>query len=246
MSLTSTSRRPCSASMRATSAATCAGSRWSTATAIPSPPAAVDELGGLLDRLGPVDLGAPLARAAAGGVDRRARLAERDGDAAPGAARRARDQRDLALQRSLMPSSFRRSGPAIASRGRRRGAPRLQHEHGGEHERAAGELHGAQRLAEDEEREQHRHERLDRGEDRRGRRPDAPQAGEEEADRGDRRDDARGTASQPQPAAVSVARAQLAEQRPSRRSATPPRRCRRARTARAARRAPATPSLTRM
>src|SRR5690606_2763287 len=40
-SLTRTSSRPCSASMRRTSAATCAGSRWSTRTAIPSPPAAV-------------------------------------------------------------------------------------------------------------------------------------------------------------------------------------------------------------
>src|SRR4051812_3018007 len=41
MSLTSTSSRPCSASMRSTRAATCAGSRWSTATAMPSPPASV-------------------------------------------------------------------------------------------------------------------------------------------------------------------------------------------------------------
>ncbi|MDQ0096250.1 hypothetical protein J2T21_004170 [Paeniglutamicibacter psychrophenolicus] len=41
MSLTSRSSLPCSASMRATSAATASGSRWSTATAMPTPPAAV-------------------------------------------------------------------------------------------------------------------------------------------------------------------------------------------------------------
>lgn len=40
MSLTNTSSRPRSASMRWTSASTCAGCRWSTSTAIPSPPAA--------------------------------------------------------------------------------------------------------------------------------------------------------------------------------------------------------------
>src|SRR4051812_11552147 len=40
MSLTRTSRRPCSASTRATRSATSPGSRWSTRTAMPVPPAA--------------------------------------------------------------------------------------------------------------------------------------------------------------------------------------------------------------
>ena len=40
-SLTSTSSLPCSASMRATRAATASDSRWSTATAMPRPPASV-------------------------------------------------------------------------------------------------------------------------------------------------------------------------------------------------------------
>ena len=40
-SLTSTSSRPWSPSMRSARRATCAGSRWSTATAMPSPPAAL-------------------------------------------------------------------------------------------------------------------------------------------------------------------------------------------------------------
>ena len=93
------------------------------------------ELGGLLDRLRPVDLGAPLARRAAGRVDGRARLAEADGDAASGAAGRPGDEGDAAFQWSLMPSASVR----VADRGAR---PAPEHEHGGEHERAAGELDG--------------------------------------------------------------------------------------------------------
>src|SRR3954452_6812686 len=53
-----------------------------------------DELRGLLDRLGPVDLRAPRARAAAGHVDRRADLAERDRDPPPAAARPSCHQSD--------------------------------------------------------------------------------------------------------------------------------------------------------
>ena len=75
------------------------------------------ELGGLLDRLGPVDLGAAPARAAAGRVDRRPRLAERDGDAAAGAPRRPGDQRDLAGQRAAHAVASR---TAMRRPGRRR------------------------------------------------------------------------------------------------------------------------------
>ena len=57
-----------------------------------------DELGGLLDRLRAVVLRAGGARAAAGAVDGGAGLAERDGDPAPGAAGRAGDEGDLAIQ----------------------------------------------------------------------------------------------------------------------------------------------------
>ena len=80
-----------------------------------------DELGGLLDRLRAVDLGAPLARAAAGAVDGRAGLAERDGDAAARAAGGAGDERDHAATPRASPrASCERGG----------------HD-GGEHERAA-------------------------------------------------------------------------------------------------------------
>jgi hypothetical protein len=58
------------------------------------------ELGGLLDRLRAVVLRAPLARRAPRAVDRRVGLAERDGRAAAGAAGGARDERDLACQRT--------------------------------------------------------------------------------------------------------------------------------------------------
>ena len=57
-----------------------------------------DELGGLLDRLRAVVLRAGGARAAAGAVDGGAGLAERDGDAAAGAAGRAGDERDRAFE----------------------------------------------------------------------------------------------------------------------------------------------------
>jgi len=56
-----------------------------------------DELRGLLDRLGAVDLGPPATRAAPGGVDRRALRAQADRDATAGAARRARHERHLAV-----------------------------------------------------------------------------------------------------------------------------------------------------
>ena len=60
----------------------------------------VHELGGLLDRLRPVVLRTALAGGAAGAVDGRARLSQRHGRAAPGAARRARDERHLAVERA--------------------------------------------------------------------------------------------------------------------------------------------------
>jgi hypothetical protein len=55
-----------------------------------------DELGGLLDRLRAVVLRPLLARRAAGAVDGRPRLPQRDGRPAAGAARRAGDERHLA------------------------------------------------------------------------------------------------------------------------------------------------------
>ena len=65
----------------------------------PAPARRVDERGGLLDRLGTVVLRARRGGAAAGAVDGGAGLAERDGDAAAGAAGRARDERDRAFER---------------------------------------------------------------------------------------------------------------------------------------------------
>ena len=127
--------------MRAASAATCSGTRWSTCTADPLAAGRGDELGGLLDRLRAVVLRALRAGRAARRVDRRAGLAQRDRDAAPGPARGARDERDLALQRpagahrrrirSMKPvlgtpmlSSRRSPGPGVAEavrHARRRG-----------------------------------------------------------------------------------------------------------------------------
>ena len=54
-----------------------------------------------------------------------------------------------------------------------------QRQHGREHEGAAQELQGPERLPEDEEGEENRHERFHGGKNRRGGRPDPPQAGEE-------------------------------------------------------------------
>ena len=84
MSLTSTSRRPCSASIRSTSAATCVRLEVVDGDRDPLAARLAHELGGLLDRLRPVVLGAPLAGAAARAVDGGARLAERDRDPAAG------------------------------------------------------------------------------------------------------------------------------------------------------------------
>ena len=113
----------------------------------------VDELGGLLDRLRPVVLRAPLPGRAAGAVDRRARLSQRDRRAAPGTAGRARHERHLACQRTrhrVILGSRRRGDRGS---GRRAGRER---EHRDQHERAAGELHGAERLAEHHERQRRR------------------------------------------------------------------------------------------
>jgi hypothetical protein len=65
------------------------------------PAGAIHELGGLLDRLGPVVLRAPLPRRAPRAVDRRACLAQRHRRAPPGPARRARDERHLPIQLSV-------------------------------------------------------------------------------------------------------------------------------------------------
>ena len=154
-----------------------------------------DELGGLLDRLRPVVLRPPLAGAAAGAVDGRAGLAQRDRGAAAGAARRARHERHLAGQRTrhgghpTHPPGRRGSGADGDAHGR------PDREHGQQDECAAGQLGGPERLAEDEERQRDGDHRLERREDRRGRRADALQPGEEEADGPDRRDD--GDAGQP-------------------------------------------------
>ena len=70
----------------------------------------VDELGGFLDGLRAVVLGASLPRRAPRALDGRALLPERNRDAAPGPAGRARDQRDPAVKPSahvLPPSSAR-------------------------------------------------------------------------------------------------------------------------------------------
>ena len=60
----------------------------------------VDQLGGLLDGLGPVHLGPLVSGGAPGHVDGRPRRAQLDGDAPPRAPGPARDERDLAVQRS--------------------------------------------------------------------------------------------------------------------------------------------------
>ena len=60
----------------------------------------VDELGGLLDRLRPVVLRAPVPRRSTGAVDGRPRLSERDRDAPPGTAGRAGHERHLPCERA--------------------------------------------------------------------------------------------------------------------------------------------------
>ena len=151
--------------------------------------------------------------AAAGAVHRRARLAERDGGAAAGAAGRAGHERHLALQRvghqlTRRPRAPGRSfGPGRSARARRP-----------EHQRAAGELDRAERLAEDEEGQHHGDHRLDGRQDRGARRADAAQPGEEEADRRRPSRRPRCSASQPKPAALTAPGVQLAEQRRAERS----------------------------
>ena len=242
MSLTSTSRRPCSASMRWTSASTCAGSRWSTSTAIPLPPAASTSSAVSSIVSGRSYSERRCARRATGAVDRRARLSQRDRRAAPGAAGRARHERHLPCQRirhrhrTLHPA-VSADTEVVAARWRSRPAARsAEHEHGTEDERPAGELHRAERLAEREERQQDRGQRLGRREDRGGRRADAPEAGEEQADGADGRDDR--DARQPSEARQRSRRpgAGRRRRRPPA-SASSPRRCRPARSGRAGRRA---------
>jgi hypothetical protein len=58
-----------------------------------------DELGGLLDRLRPVIFRPPLAGAAAGAIHGGSCFPERDRRVPPGPARRARDERNLAVER---------------------------------------------------------------------------------------------------------------------------------------------------
>ena len=84
----------------------------------------VDELGGLLDRLGAVHLRAPRAGRAAGHVHRRAGGAELDGDAAPRATGRAGDERHRAVQRVC---SIATSVPSVLSACRRRTVDRSRH-----------------------------------------------------------------------------------------------------------------------
>ena len=121
MSLTSTSRRPCSASIRSSSASTCAGWRWSAAPRSRRPPRST-ELRRLLDRLRAVVLRLPLAGRAAGAVDGRARLAQRHRDAPAGAPGRACDERHLACQRTR--GRRHQACPGCAITGPARAAPR--------------------------------------------------------------------------------------------------------------------------
>ena len=72
MSLTRTSSRPCSRSIRSTSARTCSGSRWSVGTAMPVAARRRDQFRRLLDGLGrPADLADLLAGGASRRVDGR-------------------------------------------------------------------------------------------------------------------------------------------------------------------------------
>ncbi len=66
----------------------------------PHAPGVADELGGLLDRLGPVVLRAPLPRRAAGAVHDRPCLPERDGRPTPGTTGCARNERHLSGERT--------------------------------------------------------------------------------------------------------------------------------------------------
>ena len=161
--------------MRATSAATCVGLEVVDRDRDPAAAGGVDELGGLLDRLRPVVLGPVLARGAPGAVDGRARLAQRDGDAAPGAPA-SRPPRAPPSRPASRPSR----APQVAAYAARAvvalRAGALRTSTAADHERPAGELHRAQRLAEDQEREHDRRHRLGRREDRGGRRADAPEA----------------------------------------------------------------------
>ena len=222
MSLTSTSSRPCSASMRATSARDLLGLEVVDRDRDPLPARRGHQLRGLLDRLGAVDLRAPLARAAAGRVDRRARLAERDRDAAPAAAGRARDQRDLAVSgRSCRDSRSHRDAPHRITTAASTSAPPASW--------TAPSVSPKTRKASTTV-----DERLDGG------RGSTPSSGRRAAarrrrgDRADGRDDRE--AGEPAPAGGGQrAGPQLAEQRRSRARASPPRRCRRASRARAGR-----------
>ena len=113
MSLTSTSSRPWSESMRWTSASHLARLEVVDGHRDAGAAGGVHQLGGLLDRLGPVVLRAPLARAAPGAVHGRAGLAEGHRDAAAGAARGAGHQGHPALKRAgsyATPGHLQRSG----------------------------------------------------------------------------------------------------------------------------------------
>ena len=111
MSLTSTSMWPWSArgsGRRAPRPAS--GSRWSTAIGDAGAAELRDELGGLLDRLGPVVVGSGCRSRvrATGADDRRAGLAERGGDAAARASGRAGDDGDAATERIGIRGPFHR------------------------------------------------------------------------------------------------------------------------------------------
>ena len=109
MLFTTTSTRPCFASMSANSFSTSASTVWSTRTANAVPPRGLDELGGFVDRLAPAVRRRLAAHAAARAVDRRAGLAERARDAAARAARGARDDGDAARERRAALPARRRA-----------------------------------------------------------------------------------------------------------------------------------------
>ena len=178
------------------------------------------ELGGLLDRLGAVDLRARSRVLRPGRVHGRARLAERDRDAAPSAARGARAPARPALQRPAHAGT-----PSIVSRGRCSRARRRPRSRA--RRRAAG---AAEQLAEDEEGEHHRDHRLDGREDRGA--SSGPRASARRRRGSPRRPSRPPRCRQPAPAGErDLAGVEVAQQRRARRSASRPRRCRRARTA---------------
>ena len=114
MSLTRMSSRPCSARMRSTSCSTCSGTRWSTWTAIPLPPAA-ETSSAVSSMVSGRRIRIAGPRRSPGHVNRRARRAEFHRNPAPRAARSTRDQSDLSFKgHEPLPNDFSLSRLAFA------------------------------------------------------------------------------------------------------------------------------------